>query len=157
MKTKIIIKVVYGLVIIYFIAGIFILTRPCSLRPLSSHKCWCEGYKDGYGSYPTQIDMLRSHDYCYAWHIGKKQQVAVNTYNRDTMAKLYDVHVMRSDKLRKLVYWEATLHYQLPFALARFKVRILQGDKTLPVGAFGIALPNGVNPISYLLKKKLKT
>lgn len=42
----------YVLVFLFFIGWIWLMNRPCVLRPFSKHNCYCEGYRDGYEKYP---------------------------------------------------------------------------------------------------------
>jgi len=40
------------LFIILVLTSLFILIRPCSIKPFSNHDCYCEGFKKTAGKYP---------------------------------------------------------------------------------------------------------
>lgn len=66
--------------------------------------------------------------------------------------QLHDVHEMytgafvvgKDKKLRP--QWKRTIHYNLPYAIAKFKKRVAEIDKKYPKGTFFIITKNGISP-----------
>lgn len=71
--------------------------------------------------------------------------------------KLYDVHICTTNGLSikdrniKIISY-TTPHYNLPYLIARSKIRNIGKTKT----TFPIALPNGTEVMKYFNDKKLK-